>query len=867
MRYIVFKWSFWLLCGCLFIDSARAESAGNEEHLSLNGRWAFKTIETLEDAFPLAHPDSVWQEHDSLLVPGNWDTESAYAHYKGLGIYRRDIQVPATWEDDIIRLHFEAVYETAYVYVNGRYVGSHKGGYTPFEFRVEDLLKIGSNNIITVVADNRYRRGAWWPWGGISRDVFLVRNKPVRVNKLLITPNVDLQTRKGEVAIACSVENNALCETEVDISVKIFADGRYRSVIAETNYSVMIPDERTSTQKINLQLPDSVQLWHIDYPNLYGCEIVVSQNGQQLHQKQSTFGFRKIEIKKQQLLLNGESVKLAGFNRVHDHRAVGNTEPLWLIKKDLDHMKSLGCNMTRMMHAPLSPELLAYADKIGMLIIAEIPVWGIEDPQAFENNPLTRHWLKEMIERDYNHPSVIGWSMGNELAADVEDRRKLAMSREQSQYVISMMGYVREELDSSRLITYVSFTAFRDNDPKMEPAQHADMLCFNSYGDFVEAAQKIHQRWPGKLILVSEFGQDQIGYHQDDTLDDRITDRLKRIAELPYVAGTSLWTYNDYRSDYRQTPLGGDRTWGVVDVWRTPKQAAKQIQEAFAPITGIKVDWRKEQNRLSISLSPRTKNDFPSYVLRGYTINFQLFGEDGKAYYRDSLLLDDIHPGQKDIQHEFLYSKTDNNISYVKLSLISPTNHSVYTRVVYADVPELPRIKHVLTSDTLSRIYFEPSLSPETCYVIVLPNGNTLKTITPWIDIPNGGLSGNIRVLASAENHIGKSKSISYDLKFSGSSLPPVIRKLMPVADGIVIGYSVHSKDSRYRIQYRLATDKDRVYEVITELEGSTKIRIENPTGYEFRIREERNGAESQWSPWEHIGSTDLKDTGIDDES
>lgn len=853
VKKAMFRLSCLVFCYCLFVQPLKAERVEGEDRLSLNGYWTFKTIETLEDAVQLAHPDSTWQESDSLLIPGNWDTESAYAHYKGLGIYRKEIHVPETWKHDIIRLHFEAVYETAYVYVNGLYLGSHKGGYTPFEFRVEDLLKSGEKNVITVVADNSYRRGAWWAWGGISRDVTLIKNKLVRVNRLFITPDVDLETREGEVAIDFRLENNALHESNVDVVVRIFADDDYRSVISEKNISVTIPDEQISMQQINVQLPDPVQLWHIDYPNLYGCEIVVSENGQQLHRKRSAFGFRKVEIKEQQLLLNGEPVKLAGFNRVHDHRAVGNTEPLWLIKKDLDHMKSLGCNMTRMMHAPLSPELLQYADKIGMMIIQEIPVWGIEDPQAFENNPLTRHWLKEMIERDYNHPSVVGWSMGNELAANIEDKRKLVMSHEQSQYVISMMRYVREELDSSRLITYVSFTTFRDNDPKMEPAQHADMLCFNSYGDFVEAAQKIHHRWPDKLILISEFGQDQIGEYPDDTLDDRIGDRLKRMVKLPYVAGASLWTYNDYRSDYRQTPLGGDRTWGVVDVWRTPKQAARQIQEAFSPITELKADWRKEQNRLLISLSPKAENDFPSYVLREYTIHLQLLGKEGREYHSDSFLLDDIHPGGKDIQHEFSYSKIKNKVSCAILSLVSPTNHKVYTRVVYADVPELAQIKHVLTSDSLSRIYFTPALLPETCYVVELSNGNILKTIASWIDIPNDGLSRNTKILVCAENHIGKSKPIVYDLMFSGSALPPVIRKLMPVADGVVIGYSVRSKDSRYRIQYRSITNQDRIHELVTELEGSTKIRMESPIGYEFRIREEQNGLESQWSPWEKV--------------
>src|SRR5690606_19639330 len=853
VKYAFLKWNFLMLSGCLFLAPVRAQqSTAGEEHVSLNGRWAFKTIDGLEDAAVFAHPDSVWQESDSLLVPGNWDTESAYAQYKGLGMYRRNMQVPAAWKGDIVRLHFEAVYETAYVYVNGRYVGSHKGGYTPFEFRVEDLLKIGENNMIAVVADNRYRRGAWWAWGGISRNVSLTRNKQVRVNQLLITPEVDLQTKKGEVSIAYRVENNALDKNEVAVSVKLFADDQYTSVVKDTSYTVTVSDEQSTTQKLTLRLADAVKLWHIDDPKLYGCEISIGKDGQTWHQKRSTFGFRKVEIKGQQLLLNGESVKLAGFNRVHDHRAVGNTEPLWLIKKDLDHMKSLGCNMTRMMHAALSPELLAYADKIGMLIIGEIPVWGVEDPQAFENNPLTRHWLKEMIERDYNHPSIIGWSMGNELAAATEDRKKWAMSREQSQYVISMMRYVRDELDSTRLVTYVSFTLFRESDPKLEPAQHADMLCFNSYGDFVEVAQRIHQRWPDKLIFVSEFGQGQVGYRQDDKLDERIVDRLKRVGELPYVAGASLWTYNDYKSDYRETPLGGDRTWGVVDVWRTPKRATQQIRDAFAPIAGLDADWNERQNKVVATVRPKTKNALPSYVLRDYKLRLEVYDKNGIALGKDSLVLATIHPGSENVQHTFSLAKKWKNASYVRLSLLNPTEHNVYERFVYSDVPDQPEITQVLATDTATRLYFKPVL-PEHEIVVTLPDGDTIKTIASSVDISKKQLLGNGKIQVYAVNHKGASKSVSPTLQLSGTTLPPVIRKAMQVVDGIVVGYEVQRQDRRYRLQYRTIETPEKVHEIETDLEGSTKINLLKPIGYEVRTREESQDIESQWSPWKKV--------------
>lgn len=829
-----------------------AGATEGEERLLLNGHWSFTTIQKLDDAVQLVRPGSVWQKKDSLLVPGNWDTELAYANYTGLGVYRRTVHVPAGWRGDIIRIRFEAVYETAYVYVNGRYVGSHKGGYTPFEFRVEDMLAAGGENTIAVVVDNSYRRGAWWAWGGISRDVALVRNKPVRIRQLMVLPDVNMATRKGKVTVGYHVDNDNLSNIPIEISVRVFAGNTYKSVLSDTSYSATLGSESSVAQKIMVQLPDMVKLWHIDHPHLYACEVTVSKKGEKLHQQRTAFGFRKVEVKGPQLLLNGEPVRLAGFNRVHDHRAVGNREPLWLIKKDLDHMKSLGCNMTRMMHAPLSPELLDYADQIGMLIIQEIPVWGIEDPNAFENNPLTRRWLREMVERDYNHPSVIGWSMANELAVEAGDWKKLSMSQEQCQYVISMMKYLRENLDNSRLLTYVSFTAFRDNNPETEPARHADLICFNSYGNCAEAAKAIHERWPGKAIFVSEFGQGQIGPYPDNTLNNKVLEGIKQAAGLPYVAGVSLWTYNDYRSNYKGTPLGGDRTWGVVDVWRRPKQAASQIKEAFAPVQGLSVNWNKNHNTVGVTLYPRPKAALPAFVLRDYKLMLAFYDKNGRAYRNDAVTLKEIYPGDSSVQLGFTYPAKFNEAFYITLNLVNPAGHSVYERIVYNRVPAPPRIKQVLASDTAARVYFEPA-SPETHFAVKLPNGHILKTVASWIDIPKKELMQDIRLSVYAENHKGKSQSLYHQLKFSGLALPPLIRAAIQVPDGIVIGYSVRSHNSRYQIQYRLNTKTENSGEVITGLEGSVKIRTKVAGNYVVRIREESKEGNSQWSPWEAV--------------
>jgi beta-galactosidase len=145
-------------------------AASGELRQSLNGAWQFTA-----NAEAVTLPDAKW---DVITVPGNWDVLPAYATHIGKGWYQRKLTVPADWRGKHIRLKFDAVYETAEVWLNGKSLGTHRGGYTPFEFEVTKLLRAGENTV-TVCADNTFRRGAWWAWGGISRDVTLIANNPM----------------------------------------------------------------------------------------------------------------------------------------------------------------------------------------------------------------------------------------------------------------------------------------------------------------------------------------------------------------------------------------------------------------------------------------------------------------------------------------------------------------------------------------------------------------------------------------------------------------------------------------------------------------------------------------------------------------
>ncbi|MGB3777390.1 MAG: hypothetical protein WA960_03460, partial [Tunicatimonas sp.] len=149
-------------------------------------------------------------------------------------------------------------------------------------------------------------------------------------------------------------------------------------------------------------------------------------------------------------------------------------------------------------------------------------------------------------------------------------------------YVKTMIDYV-QTLDSSRLKTYVSFTVGNAEKLGDDPADLCDIVCFNSYGEAADIARKCHALWPDKPVFVSEIGKGQLGLQPDTALLAKsLITAIKNLEKLDYVVGSSLWTYNDYRSDYEGTPPSQNRAWGVYNVWRQPKQSAGQIQKLYA---------------------------------------------------------------------------------------------------------------------------------------------------------------------------------------------------------------------------------------------------------------------------------------------
>lgn len=614
-----------------------AHAETGETRQSLDGPWQFSTNATAKD----------W---NSIVVPGNWDATPDYSTYVGKGFYRRQFTVPSDWKGKVVRLRFEAVYHEAVVTLNGKKLGEHVGGYTPFEFDVSGKLNYGGTNTVLVSADNTFHRGAWWAWGGISRSVNLIVNNEARIIWQHVRSEPELTAGTAKVFIRYKLANHSAKPMQTTLASKINAADQ--AALAKT---VTIPARDEVTLDLETTLPkEQVRLWDFDHPNLYRLTTTLSAGGKTLHEQSDRFGIRKVQVTKDSLVLNGERVRLCGFNRVSDSRETGNTEPHELVQKDVDLMKRSGANFARLMHYPQSPALLDYLDEKGILIFEEIPVWGAGDPNMKPGNPLTQQWMSEMINRDYNHPSIVGWSVGNELLQHFD-------------YVKSMIDFTRQ-LDPHRLISYVSFTGARkEYNPTNDPISVSDIILLNTYNASAKTASIVHEKWPDKPIFFSEFGIKQFGDNLDATIPGLEAAFSRATEGHPYVIGVSLWTFNDYRSNYKGTPPSGNREWGVVDVQRRPKAAFEQVRKLFSPVHALKLDGRV------VTLVPRNAEEVPSFTLRNYELRWKVRAVDGKLAGSGVIRLPELKPGAE----PWTTTLKDAPSGALEVQLVTPTGYDV----------------------------------------------------------------------------------------------------------------------------------------------------------------------------------------------
>ena len=592
----------------------------------LNGDWQF--------ADSTEYKSKNW---NTLPVPGNWNTFTEYADYVGDGRYKRQVEIPATWKGKRIYLKFDAVYDIADVWYNNTYLGQHTGGYTPFEFDITQLAKFGEPATLTVKVNNEHVVGAWFQWGGISRDVHLYAKEDIRMLHQKIEPLLDMVTGTAQVKLIVKIENKGSYDHDVSVlgKLKEITDVGFR-ITGKVNANSSAIFSTTITLNSQQTRP-----WHFDNPRLYSLETTLSCSGKKMDTLNDRFGIRQIDIKPDGLYLNGEKVRVMGYNRVHDHRAYGNTEPRHLVRADVDMMKRSGANFSRLMHAPSSPELLDYCDEKGLLLWAEIPMWQTvyrvpmdsakDAEKAPERFPGTT--IREMIQRDWNHPSIVGWSPGNELRGEaslyVKAMRPLVKSIDPTRFYANIhdQGFQKESQGGYKGLSYNS----------------VDIIFMNKYGNNqnkIESVRAQHESIPSLPIFYSEYGEtrsESLNHTQD------YTSLWKDLGQEPYVIGGSHWTFNDYRSYWwKANPASQNRDWGLVDVWRNPKKFYFDMAKMHWPVNNIEAEI--SENTAKIVITPRSSFEIPSFTLRGYSWLYELLDSEDKTIEGSLYPLKEIAP-------------------------------------------------------------------------------------------------------------------------------------------------------------------------------------------------------------------------------
>jgi len=594
---------FILILICVFFNFknyAQQQSIGNSsilqniqsrDKVSLNGLWQV-IIDPLENGYynhrwlpreegfftnkKMKKPsDLVEYNFDTdyqLTVPGDWNSqmEKLY-YYEGTVWYKRsfDYDIDAT---KTTFLYFEAVNYEAQVYLNGEKIGSHIGGFTPFQFDVTGKLK-AKDNFLIVKVDNKRKREAiptintdWWNYGGITRSVHIISTPKNHIQDYSIQlSKTSHKSIEGWVKLSNTKSNSNVTinikELHLNVNVKANNGVAYFKTKAKPN------------------------LWSPSNPKLYTVNISTKED-----QITDHIGFRSIETQGSKILLNGKPIFLKGIS-IHEEapfnsgRVTTKEECLVL----LNWAKELGCNFIRLAHYPHSETMVKEAEKMGFLIWSEIPVyWTVlfDNPDTYKN---AENQLTEMISRDKNRAGIILWSVANETPE--------SLSRN---VFLSNLTQKVKALDSTRLITAALDTQKGNgkNERLIEDplGKYVDVIGINSYCGWYGGSPESCADWKwanhyDKPMIMSEVGAGALqGLHgkenerwTEEYQDAVYKNNIEMMKNIDFLAGTSPWILMDFKSHRRHLRrIQNDfNRKGLVSEKGLPKKAFYTLQKFY----------------------------------------------------------------------------------------------------------------------------------------------------------------------------------------------------------------------------------------------------------------------------------------------
>jgi beta-glucuronidase len=570
MKRIIFF--FFLLSSAHFLPAQGiVQNAFARRELNLDGRWNY-IIDPYQTGFydyrrqpfdqsasgkggyyddrkPADKSELVEYDFDrspTLKVPGDWNSQDdKLLFYEGTIWYRRTFRF-APQPGRRYFLYFGAVNYEAHVYLNGKKLGMHKGGFTPFQFEVTGQLRADSDNSLVVMADNTRKKDEvptintdWWNYGGITRDVFLASTPETFIS------DYQVQLSKDDPGAIAGYVQLSGPSAAGPVTIEIPEAGIRQTI--NTN------DSGRATFAIPAK---KLAYWSPEHPKLYTVSLSTSADA-----ITDSIGFRTIRVVGKDILLNGKPVFLRGVS-IHDENPLipGRNRGEGDLRMLLTWAKQLNCNFVRLAHYPHNEAMIRLADEMGIMVWAEVPVyWTIswDNPDTYAN---AQQQLTDLINRDRNRAAVIIWSVGNETPI--------------SEPRLSFMGRLADKahsLDNTRLVSAALEVHRHGNEAIVDDplGEKLDLVSFNEYAGWYwgdKPADLANYHFTIKYdrpVVITEFGGDALGgYHADaatrwseEYQEALYKAQLQMLQGITALRGMTPWILVDFRSPRRPHPV------------------------------------------------------------------------------------------------------------------------------------------------------------------------------------------------------------------------------------------------------------------------------------------------------------------------
>lgn len=533
----------------------------SRQHGSFDDGWKFLGGDIPHGERPEAD-DRHWLE---VTLPHDWSIQGPFREDNpsgpngaylpgGIGWYRKRFTLPQTLRDKHVEIEFDGVYENSDVWINGHHLGQRPYGYVSFNYDLTPYLQFGdTENVLAVRVNNsKQPNSRWYSGSGIYRHVWVTITNPSRVDHwgtFIRTPTISPQS--AEIEISTRIRNSMRMESHIRLVTIISGtNGREESRAQEAGI-IAAGAEGTFTQRLRITNP---RLWSPDQPILYLAVTKVYVGNELVDEYPTPFGVRRIAFDENGgFSLNGQPVKLKGVCIHHDLGALGSAFNDSAMERRLRLLKAMGCNAIRMSHNPPAPQLLDMCDRIGFLVMDEaFDEWRVgKKVIQYGYHCYFDQWasadLKSMIERDRNHPSIILWSVGNEIPEE---------GTAEGVATAKMLAAIVRQEDPSRPVTCAINNIERAN--KSGFSDVFDVVGYNGGGGSSFEYDADHKQFPARRIFASESphtAQTRGVYVSDENYCSSYDSCFKRInseggwklvRERPFVAGAFRWSGIDY---------------------------------------------------------------------------------------------------------------------------------------------------------------------------------------------------------------------------------------------------------------------------------------------------------------------------------